>query len=164
MLKRSLQLLFYLTVILVVGCTGVPTPKIILDDVDEIRPLTEEEIKENEDLIAEFKKREEILRKRAADNIAEKKELVEKEYDDDYKKFTEYANENGYTRTVAVDKYIELSNKKLQVAQFRYTIVNKMMEDQGMDVDEASKEFDKMMYAMHQEEDVSKEPMCIKCD
>lgn len=94
----------------------------------------------------------------------EKKELVEKEYDDDYKKFTEYANENGYTRTVAVDKYIELSNKKLQVAQFRYTIVNKMMEDQGMDVDEASKEFDKMMYAMHQEEDVSKEPMCIKCD
>ena len=54
MLKYSLQLLIPLTVILVVGCTGVPTPKIILDDVDEIRPLTEEEIKEYEDLIAEF--------------------------------------------------------------------------------------------------------------
>jgi len=94
----------------------------------------------------------------------EKKEQVEKEYDDDYKKFKEYANENGYTRTVAVDKYIELSNKKLQVAQFRYTVVNKMMEDQGMDVDEANQEFDKMMYAMNQEENACKEPMCIKCD
>ncbi len=76
MLKYSLQLLISLTVILVVGCAGVPTPKIVLDDVDEIRPLTEEEIKENEDLIAEFKKRQDILRKRATDNIAEKKELV----------------------------------------------------------------------------------------
>ena len=45
MLKYSLQLLITLTVILVVGCTGVPTPKIVLNDVDEIRPLTEEEIK-----------------------------------------------------------------------------------------------------------------------
>ncbi len=80
MLKYSLQLLIPLTVILVVGCTGVPTPKIILDDVDEIRPLTDEEIKENEDLIAEFKLKEEMLIKRKADNIAEKKELV-KEYE-----------------------------------------------------------------------------------
>ena len=80
MLKYSLQLLIPLTVILVVGCAGVPTPKIILDDVDEIRPLTEEEIKENEDLIAEFKLKEEMLIKRKADNIAEKKELV-KQYE-----------------------------------------------------------------------------------
>ena len=43
--KYSLQLLISLTFILVVGCAGVPTPKIVLDDVDEIRPLTEEEIK-----------------------------------------------------------------------------------------------------------------------
>ena len=77
MRKYSLQLLITLTVILVVGCTGVPTPKIILEDLDDIRSLTEEEIKENEDLIAEFKLKEEMLKKRAADNIAEKKELVE---------------------------------------------------------------------------------------
>jgi len=38
------------------------------------------------------------------------------------------------------------------------------MEDQGMDVDEANQEFDKMMYAMNQEENACKEPMCIKCD
>ena len=33
-----------------------------------------------------------------------------------------------------------------------------------MNVDEANQEFDKMMYAMNQEENVSKTPMCIKCD
>ena len=94
----------------------------------------------------------------------EKKEQVEKEYDEDYKRFTEYANDNGYTRKVAVDKYVDLSNKKLQVAQFRYTVVSKMMEDQGMNVDEASQEFDKMMNAMNQQEEGCNEPMCIKCD
>ena len=47
MLKYSLQLLITLTVILVVGCAGKP-PKIILDDLDEERALTESEIKENE--------------------------------------------------------------------------------------------------------------------
>ena len=40
MLKYSLQLLITLTVILVVGCAGKP-PSIILDDLDEERPLTE---------------------------------------------------------------------------------------------------------------------------
>ena len=94
----------------------------------------------------------------------EKKEQVEKEYDEDYKRFTEYANDNGYTRKVAVDKYVDLSNKKLQVAQFRYTVVSKMMEDRGMNVDEASQEFDKMMNAMNQQEEECNEPMCIKCD
>ncbi len=94
----------------------------------------------------------------------EKKEQVEKEYDDDYKKFTEYANDNGYTRKVAVDKYVDLSNKKLQVAHFRYTVVSKMMEDKGMSVDEATVEFDNMMNAMNQQEEECNQPMCIKCD
>ena len=53
MLKYSLQLLIILIVILVVGCAGKP-PSIILDDLDEERSLTEAEIKENEDLIAEM--------------------------------------------------------------------------------------------------------------
>ena len=94
----------------------------------------------------------------------EKKEVVEKEYDEDYKRFTEYANDNGYTRQVTVDKYVDLSNKKLQVAQFRYMVVNKMMEENGVGVDEANQEFDKMMNAMNQQEEVCNEPMCIKCD
>ena len=94
----------------------------------------------------------------------EKKEQVEKEYDEDYKRFTEYANDNGYTRQVTVDKYVELSNKKLQVAQFRYMVVRKMMDEQGVSVDEANQEFDKMMNAMNQQEEVCNEPMCIKCD
>ena len=75
MLKYSLQLLITLTVILVVGCAGKP-PKIILDDLDEERSLTEAEIKENEDIIAEIKRREEILKKRASDNKAEQQVLV----------------------------------------------------------------------------------------
>ena len=53
MLKYSLQLLITLTVILVVGCAGKP-PKIILDDLDEERALTESEIKENEAWMAEM--------------------------------------------------------------------------------------------------------------
>ncbi len=97
----------------------------------------------------------------------EKKEQVEKEYDEDYKKFTEYANDNGYTRKVAVDKYVDLSNKKLQVAQFRYTIVSNMMKENGMSVDEATHEFDKMMNVMNKGGECGEEcdePMCIKCD
>ena len=57
MLKYSFQLLITLTVILVVGCAGKP-PKIILDDLGEERSLTDAEIKENEDLIAEMKLKE----------------------------------------------------------------------------------------------------------
>ena len=75
MLKYSLQLLITLTVILVVGCAGKP-PKIILDDLDEERALTESEIRENEDWMAEIKRREEILKKRAADNKVEQQELA----------------------------------------------------------------------------------------
>ena len=104
MRKYSLQLLITLTVILVVGCTGVPTPKIILEDLDDIRSLTEEEIKENEDLIAEFKLKEEMLKKRAADNIAEKKELVEE------KEVVEEAKDQMAKLT---EKVLEKRRKKL---------------------------------------------------
>ena len=76
MLKYSLQLLITLTFVLVVGCAGKP-PSIILDDLDEERTLTDAETQENEDLIAEMKLKEEMLKKRAADNIAEQQELVE---------------------------------------------------------------------------------------
>ena len=75
MLKYSLQLLITLTVILVVGCAAKP-PTLILDDLDEERELTEAEIKENEDWMAEIKRREEILKKRAADNKVEQQELT----------------------------------------------------------------------------------------
>ena len=128
MLKYSLQLLIPLTVILVVGCTGVPTPKIILDDVDEIRPLTDEEIKENEDLIAEFKKREEILRKRAADNIAEKKELVKE------KEAVEEAKEQMAELT---EKVLEKRRKKLikeEVAQIAEEIKETSSEKEIVEI------------------------------
>lgn len=91
----------------------------------------------------------------------ESKEVIQQEYDEDYEKFKVYADEQGYTRAVAVDKYVDLSNKKLQFAQFRYTIVNRMMEDKNMSVDEANEEFDKMMNAMNQSE--SNEAMCLPC-
>jgi hypothetical protein len=91
----------------------------------------------------------------------EKKEDVEKEYDDDYKKFKVYADEEHIPRSVAVDKYIDLSNKKLQAAQFRYKIVRTLMDDKNMSVDEANDEFDKIMNAMNSDE--SEQPMCLPC-
>ena len=91
----------------------------------------------------------------------EKKKDVEKEYDDDYKKFKVYAEEQNLPRSVAVDKYIDLSNKKLQAAQFRYNIVRALMDDKNMSVDEANDEFDKMMNAMNRDE--SEQPMCLPC-
>ena len=103
MLKYSLQLLITLTVILVVGCAGKP-PKIILDDLDDVRSLTDEEIKENEDLIAEIKRREEILKKRAADNKAEQQELVEEK---------EVVEEAKVEMAELTEKVLEKRRKKL---------------------------------------------------
>ena len=56
------------------------------------------------------------------------------------------------SRSVAVDKYIDVSNKKLQAAQFRRNIVRALMDDKNMSVDEANDEFDKMMNAMNRDE------------
>ena len=103
MRKYSLQLLITLTVILVVGCAGKP-PSIILDDLDEERTLTDAEIQENEDLIAEMKLKEEMLKKRAADNIAEQQELVEE------KEVVEEAKEQMAELT---EKVLEKRRKKL---------------------------------------------------
>jgi len=95
-------------------------------------------------------------------------EDIEKEYDEDYKKFTAFAESEGYTRQKAVDKYVAISNKKLQVTRLRYMFVSGLMEEKGMNADEANDEFDKMMDRMsHEEEDVPEpipeEPMCLPC-
>jgi len=103
MLKYSLQLLIILTVTIVVGCAGKP-PSIILNDLDEDRALTEEEIKENEDLIAEMKRKEDMLKKRAADNIVEQKELAAE------KEVVEEAKEQMADLT---EKVLEKRRKKL---------------------------------------------------
>ena len=48
MLKYTLKVLIPLTIIFVVGCTGKsPIPQNFVADLDEIRPLTDEEIAEN---------------------------------------------------------------------------------------------------------------------
>jgi hypothetical protein len=92
------------------------------------------------------------------------KEEIEKGYDEDYKKFNVYALENGYTKKVAVDKYVELCNQKLQVANFRYMIVNKLIEEKGISVDEANNEFDEMMKVMNRPGGDGEEDQCIECD
>ena len=92
----------------------------------------------------------------------ENEEDIEKEYDEDYKKFTAFAEEEGYTRRVTVDKYVDVSNKKLQAAHLRYMIVSNLMKDKGMNVNEANDEFDKMMDDMIQDP-VPEEPMCLPC-
>jgi colicin import membrane protein len=96
----------------------------------------------------------------------ENEEEIEKEYDEDYKKFTAFAEEEGYTRQRAVDKYVDISNKKLQAAHLRYMVVTNLMKDKGMNVDEANDEFDKMMNVMSQEQSDDPEPeenMCLPC-
>jgi len=103
MRKYSLQLLITLTVFLVVGCAGKP-PSIILDDLDEERTLTDAEIQENEDLIAEMKLKEDMLKKRAADNVVEQKKLVEE------KEVVEEAKEQMAELT---EKVLEKRRKKL---------------------------------------------------
>ena len=91
-------------------------------------------------------------------------EEIENGYDEDYKKFNVYARENGYTKKVAVDKYVELCNQKLQVANFRYMIVNKLIEEKGISVDEANNEFDEMMKVMNRPGGDGEEDQCIECD
>ena len=96
----------------------------------------------------------------------ENEEDIEKEYDEDYKKFTAFAEEEGYTRRRAVDKYVDISNKKLQAAHLRYMVVSNLMKEKDMNVDEANDEFDNMMNVMNQEQSddpVPEEPMCLPC-
>jgi len=88
MLKYSFQVMIALIAILVVGCTKtVPIPETIMDDLDEARPLTADELAENNDVIDQFNAKEEMLKKRAAEDVTEKKELVaEKEEVEEAKK------------------------------------------------------------------------------
>ena len=90
------------------------------------------------------------------------KEEIEKEYDEDYKKFNIFAQSEGYTRQRAVDKYVDISNKKLQAAHLRYMVVSNLMKEKEISVDEANDEFDKMMDAMSQDPE-PEEPMCLPC-
>ena len=91
-------------------------------------------------------------------------EEIENGYDEDYKKFNVYSRENGFTKKVSVDKYVELSNQKLQVANFRYMIVNKLIEEKGISVEEANNEFDEMMKVMNRPGGDGEEDQCIECD
>ena len=68
----------------------------------------------------------------------------------------------GYTRQRAVDKYVDISNKKLQAAHLRYMVVSNLMKEKDISVDEANDEFDKMMDAMSQDPE-PEEPMCLPC-
>ena len=94
------------------------------------------------------------------------KEEIENEYDEDYKKFNIFAQSEGYTRQRAVDKYVDISNKKLQAAHLRYMVVSNLMKEKGISVDEANDEFDKMMNVMNQEQSddpIPEEQVCLPC-
>jgi hypothetical protein len=125
---------------------------------EEVLDMLEEEMKV---IVTETNCRTEFV-KHVVMMTGDKKENVEKEYDDDYEKFKVYAEGQGFTRSVTIDKYVDLSNKKLQAAQFRYKIVSAMMDDKNMSVDEANDEFDKMMNAAQNTIDPT-EPTCLPC-
>ena len=55
MLKYTLKVLIPLTIIFIAGCTGKsPVPQTFVSDLDEIRELTDEEKKENEEIYNNF--------------------------------------------------------------------------------------------------------------
>ena len=105
MLKNSLQVIIALTALIVVGCTKtVPVPDTIMDDLDEVRPLSPEELAENNQVINDFNAKEEMLKKRAAEDVTEKKELIaEKEEVEDAKKEV----------SVLTEKVLEKRRKKM---------------------------------------------------
>ena len=63
---------------------------------------------------------------------------------------------------VSINRYVELCEKKLEAAHFRYMVVNNIMKEKNVDVDEANDEFDKMMNVMTQDP-VPEGPMCPPC-
>ena len=79
MLKYTLKVLIPLTIIFLVSCApkGVsPVPKSIMADLDEVRSLTAEELADNKKVQNEYNRKQELLKKIAVEDIAEKKELV----------------------------------------------------------------------------------------
>ena len=79
MLKHSLKVLIPLTVIFIAGCTpkGIsPVPKTLMADLDQVRSLTAEELADNKKIQNEFNRKQELLKKIAVEDVAEKKELL----------------------------------------------------------------------------------------
>ena len=77
MLKYTLKVLIPLTIIFVVGCTGKsPIPQNFVADLDEIRPLTDAEVAENEAEVNEYNRTIGVLEERAVADVAEKKVLL----------------------------------------------------------------------------------------
>ena len=105
MLKNSLQVLIAIIAFLVVGCTKtVPVPDTIMEDLEDGRSLTAEELAENNRVIDEFNAKEEMLKQRAAEDVTEKKELVaEKEEVEEAKKEV----------AVLTEKVLEKRRKKM---------------------------------------------------
>ena len=105
MLKYSLKVLIALVSIIIAGCTKtVPVPDTIMDDLDDIRPLTAEEIAENNQVIDELNANEAMLKKRAEEDVTEKKELVEEK---------EEVEEAKKEVAVLTEKVLEKRRKKL---------------------------------------------------
>ena len=79
MLKYTLKVLIPLTIIFLVSCTpkGVsPVPKSIMADLDEVRSLTETELADNKKIQNDYNRKQELLKKIAVKDVAEKKELL----------------------------------------------------------------------------------------
>jgi outer membrane protein OmpA-like peptidoglycan-associated protein len=79
MLKYTLTVLIPLSIIFLAGCTpkGIsPIPKNFIGDIDEIRPLTAEELADNKKTINNYNQKLKLLEKRASEDVAQKKELL----------------------------------------------------------------------------------------
>jgi outer membrane protein OmpA-like peptidoglycan-associated protein len=79
MLKYTLTVLIPLSIIFLAGCApkGIsPIPKNFIGDIDEIRPLTAEELADNKKAINNYNQKLKLLEKRASEDVAQKKELL----------------------------------------------------------------------------------------
>jgi len=80
MLKYTLKILIPITIFFLVGCAGKgvkPVPKSMMSDLDEVRSLTKSELDENERVLDDYRKKQEVLEKIAVEDVAEKEELVQ---------------------------------------------------------------------------------------
>ena len=80
MLKYTLKILIPITIFFLVGCAGKgvkPVPKSMMSDLDEVRSLTKSELDENEKVLDDYRKKQEVLEKIAVEDVAEKEELVQ---------------------------------------------------------------------------------------
>jgi len=80
MLKYTLKILIPITIFFLVGCAGKgvkPVPKSMMSDLDEVRSLTKSELDDNEKVLNDYRKKQEVLEKIAVEDVAEKEELVQ---------------------------------------------------------------------------------------